>query len=101
MSAKVIIEELDSIDEAREVLIEKLPWWRRFIRRYMTGDAFKAYNISSAMTWPTAFGTGLGASKMWAGWVTTHPVATGFLTKCWGTVTSVLAAAWGIVTHTS
>ena len=100
MSAKVI-EKLDEVDAQREKLIVRLPWYRRFIRRYMTGDAFKAYNISTLMTWPTAFTAGMGSAKLWASAVIKFPSGTAFLTKLWAGVTSLAVGAWNIVTHTA
>jgi len=90
---------LDDVDRAREGLIKKLPWYKRIYRRYFTGDAFWAYNISSLMTWPQAFAAGLLSAKLWAGWVVKYPAATSALAKGWGWVTSAAAGAWGIFSH--
>lgn len=92
MSTNTIVQHLDSVDGVREGLLSKLPFFTRIRRRYLTGDAFKAYNISTVMTWPGAFGTGLAFNKLWAGWVVTHPAITGALVKAWGAVVTATLA---------
>ena len=97
MSAKTIGTTLDKMDEQREELIVRLPWYKRLHRRYLTGDAFWAYNISSLLTWPQAFGAGLIFSKLWAGWLIKYPAATAVATKFWGFVTTAAAAVWAVL----
>lgn len=97
MSTDTIVQKLNDVDKTRERLISKLPWFTRMRRRFWTGDAFKAYNISTVMTWPGAFITGLSFSKLWASWVITHPAATAFAAKIWGVIVALFAAAVAIV----
>lgn len=99
MSTDTVDSTLDEVEKVRENLIAKLPWYKRVHRRYFTGDAFWAYNISSLMTWPQAFGAGLIATKLWASWVVKYPAATAVATKAWSYVASAAAGAWAIVTH--
>ena len=99
MPIDVVGSQLDSLEEERKKLLAKLPWYKRFYRRYMTGDSFWAYQISSVMTWPQALVAGFALNKLWAGWVVTYPTATGLVTKVWGGVTTTAAGVWQVITH--
>jgi hypothetical protein len=97
----VVEQELDGLDERREELIVKLGWWKRVKRRYLTGDSFKSYQISSLMTWPQAFTAGLSASVLWGKFSLAFPVAATLLTKVWGGITTTLAAIGAFITSTA
>ena len=99
MSTESVTASLDAIDEAREELVLKLPWYKRPFRRYLTGDAFWAYNVSSLMTWPQAFTVGFSFKALWAGWILKYPAATAFLAKVWGAITSAMVGAYNVVVH--
>lgn len=101
MLAKNVSSDLDQVDAVREELMLKLPWYKRPFRRYLTGDAFVAYNLSSLFTWPQGIGVGFALSKLWAGWLITHPGPTTFVIKAWGYITSAAVGAWSIVTHSA
>ncbi len=98
MSAKVEAV-LDAVDEKREGLLMQLPWYKRFNRRYMKGDSFWSYHISSLVTWPQGIAVGFTLSKVWGSWVVSHPTATAAVVKVWGFITSAFTAGYNIVTH--
>lgn len=54
-------KRLNELDEERDALIKRLPWWKKFYRRFMTGDSFVAWNLSSVFSWMTAFPAGFTA----------------------------------------
>lgn len=93
-----VMKDLDEVDKERGKLLKKLPFLKRFRKRFMTGDSLWSYNISSAMTWTTAFPAGIAAGLSWSTLVVKYPTATGIATKVWGGITLVAAGTTDIVT---
>ena len=89
------IERLDRLDEHRNAELSKLPFFKRMKRRYTTGDAFVAWNISTVATWPSAFPAGVAAGA--AGFKLS--MITSGLAKAWGATTTAFAAVVNLVTH--
>lgn len=87
-------ERLTQLDKERDELIKQLPWYKKFYRRFMTGDSFVAWNLSSFTSWLTAFPAGLAASSFIPGLAAKYPVAWGVATKA----VAVIQNSWAAVT---
>lgn len=90
-------EQADSQIEAAEKFVKDLEdnnfsLFKRFRRRYTTGNSFYAWNLSSAATWiQFTFG-----SKLWAWLAVKAPWFTGVLTKFWAFITTLAASVWAV-----
>lgn len=92
---------LDRMDEARTEEMGKLPFFMRFKRRFMTGDAGVSWNVSSGVSYGMVFGGKAVLTALWGFAAKTWPVATGLCAKAWGGVTATLTAAWNLLTSTA
>ncbi len=93
-----VMKDLDEVDKERAEVLKKLSTFKRFRVRFMKGDSFWSYQISSAITWTTAFPAGMLAGLSWSTLVVKYPTATGIATKVWGGITLVAAGTADIVT---
>lgn len=94
MSTDECSKRLDELDKERSSLIKKLPWYKKFYRRFMTGDSFWAWNLSSVQTCLTAFPAGLAVGLSSASFASTYPTAWGVGVKA----VSVVQSGWGYAT---
>ena len=88
MSTDPISDKIDELGERRSKLIEHLPLWKRFKKRYLTGDAFVSWNLSTLATWPSAFPAGVAAAASWPLFAAKFPFLAGLLVKVWAALTS-------------
>ena len=98
-----ILIDLQNADEQVKTLEQKLPWYKRFNRRYLTGSAFTAWQISSLFTWVKAVFTMkflFGGKNLAMALSTKYPVAYNIGTAVWGKVLLVCAAAVEVVHET-
>ena len=62
---------LDELDAQKNVHMQKLKFFKRMKRRFMTGDSLWAWNISTVATWPSAGGAGFAAGMVGPAFFTT------------------------------
>lgn len=81
------IRRLDELDAQKNIQMQHLKFWKRMKRRFMTGDSFLAWNISTVATWPSAGGFGYAAGL----------VGPAFFTAKWASLSATAGKLWGFV----
>jgi hypothetical protein len=98
MSTKTVdplLAELDEVDKKKVELECKLPFYKRWYRRYLTGAAFASWQISSIFTWIKAGFTMkflFGGKALASVLATKYPVAYGLVSVAWEKVVVVSVA---------
>lgn len=88
--------ELKLADEAVKKLEKKLPWYKRLNRKYLTGSAFVAWQVSSLFTWVKAGFTAVllfGKSNLALALATKYPLMYSVGTTAWNKLCVVVIAA--------
>lgn len=88
---------LSELDKERDILIGRLPWWKKFYRRFMTGDSFVAWNLSSVFSWVAAFPAGFTAGLSATALAAKYPAAWATVVKTGTTVQQGWAAGTAFV----
>ncbi len=92
-----VIKDLKEVDKERGKLLKKLPFFKRFRRRFMTGDSAWSWNLSSAWSWIFAYPAGMASGLAWSTLVIKYPTATGIATKIWGGITLAVVGTADII----
>jgi hypothetical protein len=96
-----LLTDLQEADEVIKDLEKKLPWYKRIGRRYMTGGAFVAWQISSVFTWVKAGFTAVflfGKSNLTMALATKYPVAYNLCSAAWSKI-CIISLATAEVFH--
>lgn len=80
------LDRLAELDKERDELVQYLPWWKKFYRRFMTGDSFVAWNLSSLASWMAAFPAGFTAGMSATALAVKYPAAWGVAVKSFAAV---------------